>query len=331
MSDQAARLIEMLRAIPREGKVSTAELARRLAEAGFPINTRSVQRDLERLSQLYPLIADTRSKPYGWGWAPDARPITLPGLSEAEALTFHLVQRHLEGLLPSSTASDLEPYFRVAREKLTTASVKSPLGDWTRRIRVVSPQQHLLPPKLDREVRRTVTSALLRALQLEVTYRAPWDKASKKHRVHPIGLVQHGSVFYLCVRFYEYPEPRMLALHRISAAKLIDLPTEPPPGFDLDQWIEQGAFGFGALGKPMKLDIEFKDYAGDVLLETPLSADQAVTRSAGILKIRATVLDTERLRWWILGFGARVKVKGPRALKEEIAEQHRLAAANYED
>ncbi len=330
MSDQALRLLELLRAIPRDGKVSTSDLARRLKDVGFTINTRSIQRDLERLSQLYPLIADTRSKPYGWRWAPDARAITLPGLSEPEALSFFLVEKHLEGLLPASTASDLNPYFRAAREKLNASSGKSPLGNWARRIRTVAPQQPFIAPKVDRGLRNVVTQGLLRAVQVEITYRAPWSKAAAQHRVHPLGLIQHGPVFYLCVRFYDYPLPRMIALHRITAAKLTDRRIEPPEGFDLDRWIEDGAFGFGTLGKPIKLDIDFRDHAGDVLLETPLSLDQTATQEVGNLRVRATVLDTERLRWWILGFGPRATVMGPRSLRDEIARQHREAAKSYD-
>jgi predicted DNA-binding transcriptional regulator YafY len=329
MSDQAARLIEMLRAIPREGKVSTSDLVRRLEEAGFSINARSVQRDLERLSQLYPLISDTRSKPYGWKWSPDAKVITLPGLGEAEALTFHLVEKHLEGLLPASTASDLQPYFRAAHEKLSTSSERSPLGGWARRIRVVAPQQHFLPPKIDRDVRRSVTQALLRGRQLEITYQAPWSKVAKKHSIHPLGLIQYGAAFYLCVRFYDYPHPRMIALHRILNAEIVDKPVKLPPGFDLDQWIDDGAFGFGELGKPIKLDIEFRDHAGDYVLETPLSTDQKATETGDTLRIRATVMETERLRWWIMGFGARAIVHGPMTLRDDIARQHREAAASY--
>lgn len=321
--------MEMLRAIPREGKVSTRDLVRRLEEAGFSINARSVQRDLERLSQLYPLISDTRSKPYGWQWAPDAKAILLPGLSDVEALSFHLVERHLEGLLPTSTASDLHPYFRAAREKLAASSGRSPLGVWSRRIRVVAPQQAFLPPKIDRDVRQNVTLALLRGRQLEITYRAPWSQAAKKHPVHPLGLIQYGSAFYLCVRFYEYPAPRMVALHRIGAAAIVDKPVQPPPDFDLDRWIDEGAFGFGELGKPIKIDIKFREHAGDFLLETPLSKDQTAIPTGDTLRIRATVMDTERLRWWIMGFGARAIVNGPRALREDIARQHRTAAESY--
>lgn len=329
MSDQVLRLIEMLRAIPREGGVSTRELVRRLEDAGFIINARSVQRDLDRLSVLFPLIADTRSKPYGWHWAPDARPLTLPGLSETEALTFYLVDKHLEGLLPSTTASDLNPYFRAAREKLNASSGRSPLGNWARRIRVVAPQQPFLSPKVDRGVRRIVTQALLRSVQLEITYRAPWSRSPAKHRIHPLGLIQHGPVFYLCVRFYEYPQPRMIALHRITAATLTDHAVEPPKDFDLDRWIEEGAFGFGVLGKPVRLELEFRDHAGDVLLETPLSHDQTAKQDGDTLRIKATVMDTERLRWWILGFGPRATVISPRSLRDEIARQHREAAMRY--
>lgn len=275
-------------------------------------------------------MADTRSKPYGWRWAADARPLTLPGLSEVEALTFHLVDKHLEGLLPSTTASDLNPYFRAAREKLNAASGRSPLGGWVRRIRVVAPQQPFLAPKVDRGVRRIVTQALLRSLQLEITYRAPWSKAPAKHRIHPLGLIQHGPVFYLCVRFYEYPQPRMIALHRIMAATITEHAVEPPKDFNLDHWIEEGAFGFGTLGKLVRLQIEFRDHAGDVLLETPLSQDQIAKQDGDTLRIKATVMDTERLRWWILGFGPRATVISPRSLRDEVARQHREAAARYD-
>ena len=329
MSDQATRIIEMLRAIPREGKITTSELARRLEDAGFPINQRSVQRDLERLSQLHPLIADTRSKPFGWKWAKDAKAITLPGLSEAEALTFHLVEKHLEGLLPASTVSDLRPYFRAASEKLAQSAGRSPLGTWTKRIRVVPPQQHLLPPKVDREVRQTVTRALLRGRQLRITYRAPRSATAKRHDVHPLGLIQYGQVFYLCVRYYQYPEVRIIALHRIQSATIIDKPCQPPDGFNLDQWIDGGAFGFGAIGVPIELEIEFLGHAGDFLLETPLAENQTIEQRDDRLLVRATVMDTEQLRWWILSFGPRAIVRSPGALRADIAQQLHDAAAAY--
>lgn len=331
MKEQTLRLLEMLRAIPREGKVSTTDLARKLKDAGFSINTRSVQRDLERLSQIYPLVSDTRSKPYGWQWAPGAHAITLPGMSDAEALSFHLVERHLSGLLPESTATDLSPYFRAARDKLTASAVRSPLGAWSRRIRVVDPQQPFLPPKVDRGVRRVVTSALLRGRQLAIRYRAPWAKRAGEHRIHPLGLVQYGPAFYLCVRFFEYPAPRMIALHRIERAEIVDKPAQPPDGFDLDRWIEEGAFGFGELGKPMRLEIVFRENAGDFLLESPLSPDQTAIKEGDELRVRATVMDTKRLRWWIMSFGPRATVLGPRALRDDIARQHRAAAARYSD
>jgi hypothetical protein len=40
-------------------------------------------------------------------------------------------------------------------------------------------------------------------------------------------------------------------------------------------------------------------------------------------------MDTERLRWWIMGFGPRAVVQGPRGLRDDIARQHRTAAETY--
>jgi predicted DNA-binding transcriptional regulator YafY len=34
--------------------------------------------------------------------------------------------------------------------------------------------------------------------------------------------------------------------------------------------------------------------------------------------VKATVADTAQLRWWLLGFGARVEVRKPKRLREEF-------------
>jgi predicted DNA-binding transcriptional regulator YafY len=70
--------------------------------------------------------------------------------------------------------------------------------------------------------------------------------------------------------------------------------------------------GFGGSAAPTRVRLAFRDGAGDHLLESPLADDQQATRGPdGTLRVTATVQDTERLRWWLLGFGARVAVLGP--------------------
>lgn len=50
MSDTTLRYLEMLQLVPRYPQsISTGELQQKLAEQGFDINVRSIQRDLEKL------------------------------------------------------------------------------------------------------------------------------------------------------------------------------------------------------------------------------------------------------------------------------------------
>ena len=327
MSDQALRWIEMLRLIPRQGLVTTSQLQTQLAEAGYEVDQRTIQRDLDTVSTKIGLAVNRSSKPFGWGWAKDARHVNIPVLSDAEALSFHLVDLLISGLIPDSTLQDLQPYFRAASRKLNDSAMRSPLGGWAGRTRVIAPTQPLISPKVEKQVRSAVTTSLLRGLQLNIRYR---DENRDWDRVHPLGLVQHGSTFYIPVRFENFTNVRTLALHRIKEAAVVEEAALPPAGFNLDAWISAGAFGFGELGKPIQLVLDFYNDAGEHLLDTPLAPEQQTYRLPdGRLRIQAEVNETERLKWWLLGFGAGVVVIKPRRLRRELGERLREALSRY--
>jgi predicted DNA-binding transcriptional regulator YafY len=59
----------MLRIVPpAPRKIDTATIERRLRAEGFPIDRRSIQRDLQKLSTVFPIVCDDAHKPYGWSW-----------------------------------------------------------------------------------------------------------------------------------------------------------------------------------------------------------------------------------------------------------------------
>ena len=67
-----------------------------------------------------------------------------------------------------------------------------------------------------------------------------------------------------------------------------------------------------------------------LLRERPLAPDQQLEPGGdnGFV-LRASVADTMRLRWWLLGFGDRITVLGPDRLREEMAATVRRMAAVY--
>lgn len=60
----------LLRQLPnRSPGVTNAELVWRLSDAGFDVSKRTVERDLNELSLLFPLERNDKGIPFGWYWA----------------------------------------------------------------------------------------------------------------------------------------------------------------------------------------------------------------------------------------------------------------------
>ncbi len=69
MTDTFIRHLLMLKEIPlAPQRIDTVTLAHRLEAQGVRVTMRTLQRDLERLSQRLPLRCHDTSRPYSWTW-----------------------------------------------------------------------------------------------------------------------------------------------------------------------------------------------------------------------------------------------------------------------
>ncbi len=300
--DTLLRQWQMLRMVPRYPQKITAKLLHEKLQAEqFDVTKRTVERDLLALSEMFPLVSDERDKPYGWSWNKDAPGFNLPGLSRNEALTLAMVEQHLNNLLPASTLSQLQPYFKAAKQQLSGIPQNERARSWLNKVRTVPPSQPLLPPSVKPAVQHTVYEALLADKQLEIKYLRRGENKAVEYRIHPLAAVQRGSVTYLYCRIFDYEDLRTLALHRIQSATMLEEAAKAPPGFSIDDEVNSGKFGFGE-GKQIRLEAIFYHGAGEHLFETPLSNDQTLTElEGGSVKLAATVADTPQLAWWLLG------------------------------
>lgn len=321
----------MLRMVPRAPlKVAARELCERLCAAGFDVAKRTVERDLKELSTVFPIVVDSRDKPYGWSWLRDASSFDLPGLTLPEALTLTLVEQHLQHHLPPNAVDALRPHFQSAARTLSAVDDTAPPRAWLDKVRSVPPQQPLLPPRMDDECQRIVYMALMQDRQLRLHYRKrDADALTIYAAVHPLAVVQRGGLVYLVCMFGGYDDVRTIALHRVQQAEALYEPARRKPGFDVDAYIASGQFGVIA-GAPISLRAVFARAAGEHLFETPLSADQVLrSDEAGRLHLAATVPNTRSLVWWLLGFGDGVVIQEPASLREELAGIARRMAAAY--
>jgi len=328
--DTLLRQWQLLRLLPRyPQKITAGDLQKRLADEGYKTTKRSVERDLQTLSVIFPIEVDEREKPYGWSWQKNAPILDVPGLTSPQALTFALVQRFLAPLLPASLLGEIGPYFKTAERQLAALPKRRGMPSWGDKIRVVQPAQTLLPPKIKPDAQRAVYEALLDNRQLKIVYHKRGATTPVEYTVHPLGLVQRGPVFYLVCTLFHYQDVLMLTVHRILSAIALDDVVSYPKGFDLDAYIASGAMDFGN-GEKIRLEALFTAEAAAHLDETLLSADQTIQPAKeGWVKVTATVNDTSQLGWWLSAFGDQVEVLKPAKLRESMAASAIATASLY--
>jgi predicted DNA-binding transcriptional regulator YafY len=305
MSDTLLRQWELLRAIPRAPrKIDVATLMAKLAAAGYPTTKRSIQRDLNSLSHVFPLQSDDKSIPYGWSWSADAQAFDLPAMDGPTALTMRMIEQFIPTLLPPAIRDLLEPQFRRAKAVLD-ANPDNSLRTWTDCVRVVPREMPLLPPKYNNEAVRVVYNALLVGKRFTAAYRSRAAETDeiKSYEVSPLGLVARGNLLYLVCTLWDYQDIRQLVLHRVFDATLTDKALTRPDGFDLDKYIEQGECQY-PVGPMIQLKLKMERGAAAHLYETPLSENQTIELlDMTHVMVSATVRDTAQLEWWIRGFG----------------------------
>lgn len=324
----------LLRTLPRyprkaDSRAATASLRRR----GFDVTKRTVERDLQSLSRVFPLHCDDRSQPYGWSWARDGQAFDIPGMDAETALSFTVLDRFARHLLPGNVIDRIGPQVARARSVLAELSAGQGPRVWPDRVRVLSRGFALQAPAIDPGVADVAYQSLLERRCFRGVYhsRAAATAGGREYEVHPLGLVFRDQVAYLVATLEDYSDVRQLALHRFSEAGLLDRQRREPADFDLDVYIAQGHFHIREGEEDLRVHLQFTADAAYHLGETPLSDDQELRAGDdGRIAVRATVRDTAQFRWWLLGFGDAVEVLRPVALRRQIADVLRCALDRYD-
>lgn len=326
--DTLLRQITMLGLIPRRAPgVTTAGLQSALATRDFRVDLRTIQRDLVKLSVAFPLICDESDRPR-WYWAPHAVAVSLPGHDSLSALSWHLVEQHLQPLLPRSLLQEIAPHFQAARGYLERVS-EGNLRRWSQRVRILPRHLQLEAPDTPVQVLDVVYQGLLHRQQIEVVYASRAREEPRVLTLHPLALVVRDSAYYLLATVFDFTDIRQLVLHRMKAARLIDEASNEPQGFDLDSYIREGGFDY-ARGHQVWLVARFDASAAKNLLETPLTPDQThIELEDGRVEIQAMISDSERLRWWLKAFGPEVEVVEPENLRQSLREDAEKVLRRY--
>lgn len=332
MRSTLSRQWELLKSLPaRPPGVSALELSKRLADAGFKVSKRTVERDLVELSQLFPLQCNDKGTPYGWYWTPGAT-AELPGLTVGEALTLRLAEDSLRPLLPGFMLKSLEPRFAQAHSKLQALGPQVPAARWIDKIASVPPELALLAPEVNGELLERVQQGLLEDRQLSCSYYAAHRNKVTDLRLNPLALIQRGNITYLAAIAEPYEDVRLYAAHRFQQVELLDVPGRRPDDFSLDAYIASGALQFTSPGAGK---IELKAWVSEELArqlrETPLTDGMQLEADGDGYRLNATLQDSWQLRWWLLSHTGKMVVHEPLALRHELRSQLEAGLKLYHD
>jgi len=143
-------------------------------------------------------------------------------------------------------------------------------------------------------------------------------------------LVFKDGVSYLVCSIWDYTDIRLLTLHRIEKAVVMDVPITVPEGFNLDAYIASGELDFVISGS-IKFKAIFSKEAAFHLEERPLSDYQCMIDHDDKVMLTATINDTSELRWWLLSFGDQVEVLEPKDIRSDMKNIIQSAAKLYID
>jgi predicted DNA-binding transcriptional regulator YafY len=307
---RAARLLSILLLLQVHRRLSARVLAERLE-----ISVRTIHRDMDALSAAGVPVYAERGASGGWQLDETFRTgVTLNGLTPAEAEVVFLGA-------PARLLSDLglQGLAASALEKLLTALP----GSQRQTARSLRERIHVdatgwrgaddVPSCL-----ATLQDAVFRERRLRVVY-ARADGKAVERVVDPLGLVAKGSLWYLVA--VADGDIRTYRVSRVQHVEALDELAVRPPGFDLaGYWSRSAAEFVTRLPRyPARVRI-----APDALAEVWTPGSYAHVEHVGEpapdgWRSLDLMLETEDYACrYVLGFGPRMVVLEPEALRERV-------------
>lgn len=326
-STTISRQWELLKCIPSGPPGITAkEIQQLLENDGHKVTKRTIERDLEELSRLFPLAQNSRSIPYGWHWMEKAV-FSIPGIEMSEAVSLGLLEEVMRQMMPVAFSAALERRFAGARSKLE-ALPGNPYSRWSDLVRYVAPGLPFSPPQIRQDILNEVQRSLLSRKKIQVEYKATGDGKHKQLILSPVGLIQQSHRTYLLAVADGRDEAYLYALHRMNSAHLLDLMAQVPHEENVEDFIQRGGAQFGG-GLRIRLKLRISAHLALLLSETPMAEDQQISETASGKILTATIPESWQLRFWLLSQGEQVTVLEPEELRTSISSTLKAALVHY--
>ncbi|WP_169721092.1 helix-turn-helix transcriptional regulator [Chitinibacter tainanensis] len=309
---QVELVARLLEALPeKQPGFNNARLCAWLSSCALEMSLRQLQRYLCDLEQVGWVSRERHGKEDRWIRV--HRGTKLIGFSRERAFALQLIQHKLQHLVPEQILNALKEEFQLASDTLRIHYPNE--RNWMGKIGEVPPL--LQPANIPISVFGVVAEALLENKWLLVDYTNKQD-LRRERKLMPLAIASKDGIYYLIARYGDSVENRQFRIDRIHCAQMLDEQFIPPDDFQLQDYLDEGFFNYPT-GQVIELELIMDVAAAYHLSATPLSENQMlVTLGDGKVLVKAAVRESQRLIWWILGFGDLVRVIAPVDLAAKI-------------
>jgi predicted DNA-binding transcriptional regulator YafY len=312
---RADRLVATLLLLQARGRVTAAEVADELE-----VSVKTARRDLEALSMAGIPVYSQSGRHGGWSLVGGAR-TDLSGLTAAEARALFLLAGPAAALTPEAKTAlrklvqALPETFRSAAEAAAQAIVLDPAG-WGDRPRAD-------PPHLE-----VLQHAVVDALQVRLGY-SDRRRQQSVRTVHPLGLVEKGSVWYLVAG--TEAGMRTFRLSRIGSVEVTGDPVERPPDFDLAAAWQRTVATVEEHRTAVRAVVRVDAMAVGPLREQFGTGFKIIDGELpdGRVEVEIAMPYPNRIAEQLAGWGGHVEVVGPPEVRELLAEIGAQLVARY--
>lgn len=314
---RADRLLGIVALLRQHGRLSAAELARRLE-----VTPRTIARDIDALSAAGVPVYAERGRTGGYALLPGYRP-DVEDLQPDEARALFVA-----GGSATAEALGLGESFGRALRKLSTglpASHAEQVGHLLERV-IIDPGGWGGAVR-NPEALETVMRAVQDDRRVRMDYRALSSGHGGRRTVDPWGVVLAGTTWYLIAA--HRGKPHTYRISRIQAIEVLDEPTRRPAGVDLlatwreirEQWAERPSDDI-----VLRVKREQSDLAQRMLRMVLMGPPEVTDDGDEHVRIRARVSSLRGTVGMLLGFGDWAEAVEPpelRKLMVEIADEAR--------
>lgn len=311
------------------------ELDRRIRNQEYPncstfaqekeITAKTVQRDIQFMKDRFHAPIEYDALRRGYYYTEPTFMMPAMQMNEGELAALLMGSKILEQFQGTPAAEKLKAVFEKLAELLPDTITINPEELFTRFSFTAPPAM-----KIDSEVWKTVIQSLETRQMLEISYRN-W-RGDTVSRVTPVHLANLQGDWYLFAQYDGFDNFRQLALARIQKARLLNKKPEIIGTFDPAKELKNTFSKFAGENDVFRVTVQFDANIADEVLERQWHPEQTVkTLKNGAVEISFETKGDLEIQRWVLAFGRTARVKSPKWLKDQLAEEVRAMLAKTQE